>query len=53
MQIEWVHQVDFSVYKTTIIFACIDLTISVRHDPHFSANGFVTVKPIAMKFVRD
>ena len=39
--------------KTTTCFACKDLPISVRHDPHFSANGFVTVWSIVTKSVRD
>ena len=39
--------------KTAITFACVDLPTSVHNDRHFSANGFVTVRPIAMKFLRD
>ena len=34
--------------KTAITFACVDLPISVHNDRHLSANGFVTVRPIAM-----
>ena len=53
MQIEWVHQVDFcGFFKAAITCAWIDLPISVHNDRHFSANGFVTVRPIAMKFTR-
>ena len=53
MQIEWTHHVDFCVQKAAITFACTHLPISVQNDRHFSANGFVTVTPIAMKFVGD
>ena len=53
MQIELVHQVYFLCLKTAIAFACIDLPISVHNDRQLSANGFVTVWPIAIKFVRD
>ena len=52
MQTEWVHKVNFCDWKTVITFARIDLPISVRNGRHFSANGFVTVRPITMKFVR-
>ena len=33
--------------KKAITFACTHLPISVHNDRHFSANGFVTVRPIA------
>ena len=39
--------------KAAITSACIDLPISVYNGRHFSGNGFVTVRPIAMRFVRD
>ena len=54
MEIELVHQTNFCVFlKSAITCACRDLLINVLNDRHFSANGFVTVRPIAMKFVRD
>ena len=53
MQIEWVHPITFVSKKTAIIFTCIELLISVHDDRHFSANGFVTVGPMAMTFLRD
>ena len=33
--------------------ACIELLISLHNDRHLFANGFVTVRPIAMKFGWD
>ena len=33
--------------------ACIELLISLHNDRHLFANGFVTVRPIAMNFLWD
>ena len=43
----------FLCLKAAITFACIDLPISVHNVRHLSANGFVIVRPVAAKFVRD
>ena len=51
MQIKWVNQVDFCVWtKRPLILYAIDFPISVHNGRHFSADGFETVRPIAMKF---
>ena len=56
MQIEWLNEgikLIFVSKNAAIAFPCSHLSISVHNDRHFSANGFVTMRPIAMKFARD
>ena len=50
MQIRCVYQVDFCLNEMAITFACIELPISAHNDRYFFADGFVTVRPITMKF---